>query len=89
MVNEELLTEERYRRLSGSQQLELITKYCHDIEDRIRSAASRHEAEAIAAEACAGIEEACQSSLIRSALGKNVENLISKYWNVPGRSSEL
>jgi hypothetical protein len=79
--NEELLTDERYLRLNGNQQSELIGKHCTDIEDRIRSASSRLEAVQIKEMACSEFKKECQSKLVRTALSIHVEDIIIFYWD--------
>lgn len=83
--NEELLTDEGYRRLNALQQYELIAEHCRDIEERIRTAPSHLEARRIADAACARMKEACRSTLVKTALEANVENLIARYWDAQMR----
>ena len=71
----------RYWQLNGNQQLELIAKHCVDIEDRIRSAPSRLKALRLKELACSRFEQTCSSALVRAALSKHVEGLISHYWD--------
>jgi len=80
-VNEELLTDERFRQLNGNRQSELIADHCADIEDRIRSAPSRLEAMRLKESACTTFEQACPSVLVRTALSRYVEELIVRYWD--------
>jgi hypothetical protein len=80
-MNEELLTDERFRQLNGNRQSELIANHCADMEDRIRSASSRSEAIRLKESTCARFEEACPSALVRTALSRHVEELISHYWD--------
>ena len=80
-VNEELLTDERFRQLNGNRQSELIANHCADIEDRIRSAPSRLEAIRLKESTCTRFEKACPSALVRTALSRYVEELISRYWD--------
>jgi hypothetical protein len=79
--NEELLTDERYLRLNGNQQSEHIANHCADIEDRIRSAPSRLEAVRLKELECAKFKQECQSTLVRTALARYVEEMISRYWD--------
>jgi hypothetical protein len=78
--NEELLTDERYRQLNGNQQSELVARHCADIEDRIRSAPSRLEALRLKELACSRFKQTCSSVLVRTALTRHVEELISRNW---------
>jgi len=80
-LNEELLTDERYMQLNGNRQSELIANHCGDIENRIRSAPSRLEAERLKELACTKFKQECQSMLVRTALTRYVEKLISRYWD--------
>jgi hypothetical protein len=79
--NEELLTDERYLRLNGNQQSEHIANYCTEIEDRIRLAPSRLKAVRLKELECTKFKQECQSSLVRTALTRYVEELISRYWD--------
>ena len=78
--NEELLTDEPFREYHEYRQSELIAKYCSDIDVRIRSASSRQEARGLAESACRKFEQACASALVRNALAKYIEELITRYW---------
>jgi hypothetical protein len=80
-INEELLTDKRYQQLHGNKQSELIANHCVDIEDRIRSAPSRLEAVRLKELECAKFKQDCQSTLVRTALARYVEELISCYWD--------
>jgi hypothetical protein len=80
-MNEELLTDERFLRLDANRQSELITEYCADIEDRIRSAPSRLEALRLSESSCTRFEQACPSALLRKALETHIEELILQYWD--------
>jgi len=79
--NEELLTDELYLKLNGKQQSGLIANHCADMEYRIRSASSREEAIRLKEMACTTFNQECQSALIRTALIRHVEDLISRYWD--------
>jgi hypothetical protein len=79
--NEELLTDERYQQLHGNQQSELIANHCGDIEERIRSASSRLEAVHLKELECTKFKQECQSTLVRTALTRYVEEIISRYWD--------
>ena len=79
--NEELLTDQRYLRSNGNQQSEQIANHCVEIEDRIRLAPSRLEAVRLKELACTKFNQECQSSLVRAALTRYVEELISRHWD--------
>jgi hypothetical protein len=80
ILNEELLTDEGFARFGKQRQSEIIAKHCSEVEERIRTASSRLEAERGSAEACLQFEKECPSMLVRNALASRVEELIAKYW---------
>jgi hypothetical protein len=80
IFNEELLTDDRFARLNSTQQFDMIAKHCGEIEERIRTASSRIEAERNSTSACVQFEKECPSMLVRHALLRHVEELIVKYW---------
>jgi hypothetical protein len=80
MYNEELLSDEQYRQLSGNQQSELIANHCADIEGQICSASSLQEAIHLKELACTRFEQACSSRVVRKALIMHVEELVVRYW---------
>jgi len=80
MMNEELLNEDRFLRLNGSDQMALIAKHCAGIEKRIREAQSRKGAEAIAEEACGKFETECPSDMIRRGLVLRVREMVERRW---------
>jgi hypothetical protein len=80
-LNEELLTDERYRQLTENRQSELLANHCADIEDRIRSAPSRLEAVRLKEFACNKFGQECPSALVHTALTKYVNDLIARYWD--------
>ena len=81
ITNEELLSDERFAQFSTQHQTEIITAHCKDVEERIRSASSRLVAEREAVGGCLQFEKECPSMLVRSALTRRVEELITKYWS--------
>jgi hypothetical protein len=78
--NEELLSDERFVRFSTQHQSEIISLHCGEIEERIRTASTRLEAELGSAEACLQFEKECPSTLVKQAMTRRVENLIIQYW---------
>jgi hypothetical protein len=80
MFNEELLSDERFAPLSNTQQSEIISKHCAEVEKYIRTASSRLEAERISANTCLQFQHECSSDLVRNALTRRVEELITKHW---------
>ena len=86
MMNEELLSEDRFLELNQSQQSELIAKHCAGIEKQIRDAQSRKEAETIAEEACGKFKTECPSDMIRRGLVLRVREMVDQRWrNAMGR----
>jgi hypothetical protein len=81
ILNEELLSDIHFVQLRKQHQYEIISKHCVKIEERIRIALSRLEAERISADACLQFEKECPSMLLRNALIHRVEELIAKYWS--------
>ena len=81
IFNEELLPDDRFAQLNSTQQSEIIANHCAEIEELIRTASSRFEAERISADACLRFENECPSMLVRHALTHRVEEFITKYWS--------
>jgi hypothetical protein len=81
IFNEELLTDNRFAQLNRAQQSNIIANHCAEIEERIRNASSRLEAERVLASTCLQFEKECPSMLVRNALTSRMEELIAKYWN--------
>lgn len=69
------------RPLSDRRQEELIKKYCQGIDERIRTAASKEEAERIVQDTCGGFDDACASDLVRAFLKQYVNDLFTKQWS--------
>jgi hypothetical protein len=80
-MNEELFSERQFLQLNQVSQSELIANHCAEIEEQIRDASSRLEAERISAGACLQFEKDCPSMLVRNALIRRIEELIGKYWD--------
>jgi hypothetical protein len=78
---EELFNEQQFLQLNQMQQSELITKHCSGVEERIRHAISREEAERIAGVACNKFKDECTSSIVRIALTQYIQMKISQYWD--------
>ena len=79
--NEELINEQQFLQLNQVRQSELIMKHCSNIEERIRDAQSKEEAEQIASAACTKFESECASSIVRMALSRYVQDKIMQYWD--------
>jgi len=80
MFNEELLTDDRFMQMNSNQQSILITKHCAEVEEQIRAASSRLEAERVSANTCLQFQHECPNALVRDALTRRVGELISKHW---------
>jgi hypothetical protein len=79
--NEELINEQQYLRFNQIRQSELIKGHCSGIEERIRNAQSKEEAEQIASKACNKFESECTSSIVRKALAQYIQGKIKHYWS--------
>ena len=80
IFNEELLSDDHFAQIHSSQQSEIITKHCAEVEECIRTARSRLEAERISANMCIQFQHECSSSVVRNALTRRVQELITKHW---------
>jgi hypothetical protein len=78
--NEELINEQQFLQLNQIRQSELIAKHCSGIEERIRDARSKEEAEQIASEVCSKFESECTSSIVRMALAQYIQVKVTQYW---------
>jgi len=78
--NEELINEQQFLQLNQTRQSELIAKNCYGIEERIRNARSKEEAEKIASKACKKFESECTSSIVRMALAQYMQAKVTQYW---------
>jgi hypothetical protein len=78
--DEELINEQQFLQLNQMRQSELITKHCSGIEERIRNARSKEEAEQISNKACSKFESECSSSIVRMALSQYIQDKIMQYW---------
>jgi hypothetical protein len=78
--NEELLNEQQFLQLNQIRQSELIAEHCSGIEERIRDARSKEEAEQIASKACSKFEDECTSSIVRMALAQYIQGKVTQYW---------
>jgi ATP-dependent Lon protease len=79
--DEELINEQLFLQLNQIQQSELIAKHCTSIEERIRDARSKEEAEQIASKACSKFETECASSIVRMMLSQYIQVKVTQYWN--------
>jgi len=79
--NEELINEQQFLQLNQTRQSELIAKHCSEIEERIRDAPSKEEAERIVSKACSKFESECTSSIVRMALSQSLQAKVMHYWS--------
>ena len=64
-------------------QEKLIREYCRGIDERIRTAPSKEEAERIVQDACRAFDQACESDLVRDYLKQYVNDLFVRQWSRP------
>jgi hypothetical protein len=76
----ESLTDRQFQDLGQNQQVEMLAHHCAGIEEKIRSAQSREEAERAADVSCGRLQEACLSSLVQGALVRHTREIIDQYW---------
>lgn len=79
--HEELVTDNRFAQFNKKQQTDLLAKHCADIEERIRTASSRYEADRVSAEVCLEFEKECHSSVVRRSMKQRVQDLLIEYWH--------
>ena len=78
--NEELFNERQFMQLGQIQQSELIIRHCSGIEERIRNARSKEEAERVVNVACEKLANECTSGIVRAALKQHMQTKVSQYW---------
>jgi len=69
------------RPLTHRRQADLIRQYCKGLDERIRAAKSKEQAERLVNETCQHFERTCESKVVRSFLKRYVHNLFVKSWN--------
>ena len=79
--NEELINEQQFLQLNQTRQSELIAKHCSGVEECIRVAQSKEEAERIVSKACSMFESECTSSIVRMALSQSLQAKVTHYWS--------
>jgi hypothetical protein len=79
---EESLTDQQFVGLDGERQSQIIAEHCLGIQERIRNAQSRHEAERVAAEACSKLEQECPGTMVRRALIQHIQKIVEQYWPI-------
>ncbi|GEM_PF-5330139 len=57
-----------------------VSKSCAGIEEQIRSASSREEAQGIVDQACNAFSNQCLSEILKRALTDHVDKLLTQYW---------
>lgn len=83
-MEDELLNEQQFLQLGEKRQSLLLARHCTRIEDEIRGAVSRKDAERIANDACLKFNNDCSSTIVRTALHRHIQDLIDEYWGEPG-----
>jgi hypothetical protein len=78
--NEELINEQQFLQLNQVWQSKLIAKHCFGVEERIRNARSKEDADQIVSKACSRFENECSSSIVRIALAQYVQEKVTQYW---------
>jgi len=76
----ESMTDQQFNDLGERRQIEIIADHCGGIEEKIRSAHSRKEAEMIAGETCGRFQESCFSALVQRALVERTNKIIELHW---------
>ena len=80
----ESITDQQFLSLGQQRQVEILAEHCADIEEKIRSAQSRTEAQTIADSTCGKLQEACLSNLVQRALVRRTREFIEQYWGSGG-----
>ena len=79
-MNEEAYLEERYTAVLSPLDEELIEKYCSGMEEKIRLARHRKEAELIVHDACREFENLCENDALVTFLKRHVFNVFQEFW---------
>jgi len=77
---DELTNESVFTQLPFQKQTELISRYCHGIQEKINLSRTLHEAQRIADEHCEQFQRSCSSDVLRNAMSEYVQNLIRQRW---------
>jgi hypothetical protein len=80
----ESITDQQFADLGQKRQLEVLSEHCAGMEDRIRMAGSRKEAEAIKEQTCGKLRDVCISELVQGALVQRTQELVERYWGIHG-----
>ena len=70
-------------------ELDIIKKYCGDIEKRLRACHDRSIAEALKKNLCRELNFNCKSEVIRTVLSRHVDELMNKIFDRQGRNVYL
>lgn len=69
--------------------LEIIKKYCGNVEERIRSCRSRAIAESLADRLCFEVNQNCKSDMVQNVLKSYVSRLVNDIFDQNGRNKYL
>jgi hypothetical protein len=78
----ESITDQQFADLGQKRQSEILQEQCSGIEDRIRLAHSRKEAEMIKEQSCGKLREVCISTLVQGALIRRTQELVERHWGI-------
>jgi hypothetical protein len=78
---DESMTDQQFLGLGERRQREALAEHCAQIEERIRTAPSRLEAEVAAQRACDRFARDCPSSIVHKALPRRVWELVEQRWS--------
>ena len=67
--------------MQPGRQQEVIGLHCAGLEEQIKSAPTRLQAERVLADACEGFDRVCESSILRTFLKQYVHRLFLRYWS--------
>lgn len=76
----ESITDQQFLDLGQERQVEIFARHCTGIENRIRQAHSRKEAEEIMGNACGKLQEECINTIVQGALVRRTHELVEQYW---------
>jgi hypothetical protein len=66
--------------MTDHRQEDLIWQHCRGIDERIRSAQSKDEAQRLVEESCRHFEQSCESKVVSTFLKKYLHDLYEKEW---------
>ena len=82
----ESITDQQFLEIGRARQVEILTEHCANIEERIRTAQSRKEAEDVAERTCGKLQETCLSNLVQRAMARRTREFIEVYWGTAGKT---